>query len=155
MTKNFLFLGLLLGTARAATAQTPPATPGEERSYVTVQRVRKGVNDIHPEQEADQKAALLAGQLSLSPEQTARVRAAALLESQERLALLKKHNALTNHDGLREEGAAISQKFEQELKATLTPAQYERRLMTQARFRKLREQAEAAEKAGTPPATRP
>ncbi|MBF9143506.1 hypothetical protein [Hymenobacter properus] len=155
MTKNLLFLGLLLSAATAATAQTQPATPGVETSHIAVQRVRMGVNDINPEKEADQKASLLTGQLSLTPEQTARVRAAALVESQERLALLKKHNARTNHDGMKEEGEAITNKFENELKATLTPEQYERRLMIQARFRKIREQADAAEKAGAQPATRP
>ena len=148
MLKSFVFTGVLLGFATAATAQTQPAAPGATSGTIAVQRVRMGVNDIHPEQEADQKASLLAGQLSLSPEQTARVRAAALVESQERLALLKKENARTTHDGMKEEGEAISAKFENELKAILTPAQYERRLMIQARFRKIREQAEANEKAG-------
>ena len=83
------------------------------------------------------------------------MRAAALAESQARLASLIKENARTNHDGMKEEGEAITNKFEQELKATLTPAQYERRLMIQARYRKIREQADAAEKAGVQPTTRP
>ncbi|MDO7853199.1 hypothetical protein [Hymenobacter convexus] len=146
MAKKLLFLGVLLSLATAATAQTQPTAPGTEQSYITVRRERRGVNDINPEQDADRKASQLTGQLALSPEQTARVRAAALVESQERLALLKKHNALTNHDSLQGESAAIGQKFENELKATLTPEQYERRLMIQERFRKLREQAEAAGK---------
>jgi hypothetical protein len=152
MSRNLLFLGALLSLATAA-AQTQPAAPGVEKSYITVKQERRGVNDIHPEQEADQKASLLAGQLSLSPEQTARVRAAALVESQERLASLLKENARTNHDGMKEEGEAITNKFENELKATLTPAQYERRLMIQARFRKIREQAGLSDQPA--PATRP
>ncbi|MDO7846666.1 hypothetical protein Q5H92_09885 [Hymenobacter sp. M29] len=157
MLKHLLFLGALLSLATAATAQTQPAAPGTEQSYITVKRERRGVNDINPDQEAERKASQLTGQLALSPEQTVRVRAAALIESQERLALLKKHNAQTNHDTLQEEGRAISNKFEEQLKAILTPEQYERRLMIQERFRKIREQADAAGKTdGQPvPVTRP
>ncbi|MCC3153857.1 hypothetical protein Q3A66_13090 [Hymenobacter sp. BT770] len=155
MRKIFLFVGTLMGITTASSAQTQPVAPSTGTAPVMVQRLRLGVNDINPEQQADREASTMAGQLSLSPEQTTRVRAAALVQAQQRLALLKKHNATNDHDALKGEDVAINNQFENELKATLTPTQYERRLMIQARYRKIREQADANEKAGIPPAVRP
>lgn len=142
---NTLLLGLaLLGNALGATAQTalpPPAAVG-------VQQVRVSAADMNPELEAAQTADRLTGQLSLSAEQTAQVRAAALTWAQERRALLVKHNGQRDHSTLQAEGAAIETQYETRLKTILTPAQEERRQMIRARFRKIREEADAREKAG-------
>ena len=117
--------------------------------------MRRTAAEINPELEATQTADQLTGQLSLSPEQTARVQAVALTHSQKSRALLVKHNAQNDHNTLQDESNAIEAKYESQLTAILTPAQVERRAVIQARFRRIREQAELDGEVAPMPATRP
>ncbi|MET4075315.1 hypothetical protein [Hymenobacter sp. UYCo722] len=144
MRKDFLLSLTLLGSALAATAQTTLPLP----TAVGVQRVRVSATEMNPEMEAARTADQLTGQLTLSPEQTTRLRAATLAWSQARRALLVKHNGLRDHSTLQAESTAIESQYEEQLKAILTPAQEERRQLINARFRKIREDADAREKAG-------
>ena len=157
MKKRLCLAGALLCISAAATAQTQPVVQPSATAPVGVQRIRKSAAEIVPEQEADQTASILTGQLTLNPDQTARVRAAALTWSQEHRALLVKHNAMTDHSTLQAEGAAIDAKYDSLLNAILTPAQIERRQVIQARYRRIREQAGLGDKPGSTPAapTRP
>ena len=151
MHKPFLLSLTLLGNALAAAAQTiipPPATVG-------VQRVRVSAGGINPELDAARDTDLLTGQLILNPEQSARVRAAALARYQDRRALLVKHDAMSDHSKLQEESSAIETQYETQLKVILTPAQEERRQLIRDRFRKIREQAELEGKIAPLPAARP
>ncbi len=151
MRKPFLLSLALLGGTLAANAQTTPPPPAN----VGVQRVRVSAAEMNPERDAARDTDLLAGQLSLSPEQATRVQAAALTRHQDRRALLVKHNAMRDHSKLPEESAAIETQYEARLQAILTPAQEERRQMIRARFRKIREQAELEGKIAPIPAARP
>ena len=154
MRTLLLMSGVLLGNTLVATAQTLPTTPAAAAGS-GVQRVRRSAAEINPELEAAETADRLTGQLSLGPEQTARVKAAAFSWVQARRDLLVKHNAQRDHSTLQAEGNAIEAQYESQLTAILTPAQAARRAVIQARFRRIREQADANEKAGIPPATRP
>ncbi|GAA4028931.1 hypothetical protein GCM10022409_11300 [Hymenobacter glaciei] len=144
MNKTFLLSLALLGNTLAASAQTTQPVP----ATMGVQRVRVSAAEMNPELEAARTADQLTGQLTLSPAQTTRVRAAARSWSQARRDLLVKHNGLRDHSTLQAEGAAIETQYETQLKSILTPAQEERRQMIRARFRKIREEADAREKAG-------
>ena len=147
MRTLFLFGGALLGCTLAASVQTTPPSPAACAAPIGVQRVRRTAAEINPELEIPQTADRLTGQLALSPEQTARVHAVALAHSQARRTLLVKHNVQSDHSTLQAESNAIEAQYDSQLTAILTPTQVERRAVIQARFQKIREEADAREKA--------
>lgn len=153
MTKHLLALGLLL-TAGAAHAQTAPATaPAAAPVTVGVRRVMVSSN-TPPESRADEETQRLTGQLSLSPEQATRVRAAALVKAQARQAKLRKLEAAHAHGRipLDAEDKAIEDNFEVQLQAICTPAQNQKYQVMQARYRRLSARADSMRKAAPAPA---
>jgi hypothetical protein len=139
--KALLSLCILnLWTCQSALAQTQP-TPSATRVVVTQRRIG---SDTPPAQLADEETTRLVGQLSLSPEQTTQVRAAALKRAQAHQALLRKYEAMHFVGTVPPaEGLAIEAEFEAQLKAICTPEQYARHEAMRARFRRLRAQSDS------------
>lgn len=150
MKKLLLFAGLLPGlSARAQTAPpatAPPTRLGVARRYIGA--------DTPPEQLADERATRLAGQLSLSPEQTTQVHAAELTRAQARQAKLRKLEAAHAHGVIPPdaEDKAIEDQFEAQLQVICTPAQYQKYQLMQARFRRLSARADSLRRAAPAPA---
>ena len=140
MKKITLLIGL--GAALPALAQTQPSAGLPAGVSVTRRVVR---SDTPPEQLADERVSLLASQLGLSPEQTAKARTAELARAQARQARLRQLEA-SHARGIIKPGPedkVIEDNFEAQLKAICTPAQYEHHQTTQARFRRLSAQADS------------
>jgi uncharacterized protein (DUF58 family) len=134
---------LVLWACQAALAQTQPA-PVVTKVGVTQRRIG---SDFPPAQRADEETTRLVGQLSLSPEQTTQVRAAALKKAQAHQAQLRKYEAMNFVGRVSPaEGQAIEAQFEAQLKAICTPEQYAKREKMQARFRQLRAQYDSLER---------
>jgi hypothetical protein len=136
--KTLLSLCLLgFGTAQAALAQTQP-DPVVTKVVVTQRRIG---SDYPPAQRADEETTRLVGQLSLSPEQTTQVRAAALKKAQAHQRMLRKYEEMKFVGRVPPgEGQAIDAEFEAQLKAICTPEQYSKREKMQARLCRLRAQ---------------
>jgi hypothetical protein len=149
MKKILALLSLL--PALPALAQTQPAAPlptgvGVARRYIG--------SDTPPEQLADEETKMLTSRLSLSPEQVVQVRAAALTKAQAYQARLRRLETSQHAQGFIPKGPediAIETKFEQQLQAICTPAQYERQQVITARFRRLSARADSARRAGGQP----
>jgi uncharacterized protein YciI len=142
--RTLLSLCLLgFGTAQAALAQTQP-DPVVTKVVVTQRRIG---SDFPPAQRADEETTRLVGQLSLSPEQTTQVRAAALKKAQAHQKVLRKYEEMKFVGRVPPgEGQAIEAEFEAQLKAICTPEQYAKREKMQARFRQLRIQYDSLER---------
>lgn len=127
-------LALGLSAAQAALAQTQP-DPAATRVAVTQRRIG---SDTPPAQMADEETARLTGQLSLSPEQTTQVRAAALKKAQAYQILLRKYEAMHFVGPVPPaEGRAIEAEFEAQLKAFCMPEQYASRQRMRVRLRRI------------------
>ena len=138
---SLLALGLAAGPA--ALAQTQPS-PSTTRVAVTQRRIG---SDTPPAELAAEETTRLAGQLSLSPEQTTQVQAAALKKAQAHQAQLRKYEAMHFVGRVPPaEGMAIEAEFEAQLKAICTPEQYAKREKMQARFRQIRARYDSLER---------
>jgi hypothetical protein len=105
-------------------------------------------SDTPPEQLAEEETDRLTGQLSLSPEQVTRVRAAALKRAQAHQAQLRKYEAMHFVGTVPPaEGLATEAEFEAQLKTICTPEQNARREVIAARFRQLRARADSLRQA--------
>ncbi|RZK87989.1 MAG: hypothetical protein EOO62_38350, partial [Hymenobacter sp.] len=145
MKKLLVLLSLLPGLPALAQTQ-PAATPP---ANVQVARVRIG-SDTPPEQPAEEETNMLTRRLGLSPEQVVKVSAAALTKAQARQARLRQLETTQHAQGFIPKGPediAIEEKFEQQLQAICTPAQYERQKTISARFRRLSARADSARRA--------
>jgi uncharacterized protein (DUF58 family) len=143
MKATLPFLALSFSVSQATLAQTQPA-PVITKVVVTQRRIGA---DFPPAQRADEETTRLVGQLSLSPEQTTQVRAAALKKAQAHQAMLRKYEAMHFVGKVPPaEGQAIEAEFETQLKAICTPEQYAKREKMQARFRQLRVQYDSLER---------
>jgi len=133
--KTLFFLCLLgFGAARAALAQTQP-DPVVTKVVVTQRRIG---SDFPPAQRADEETTRLTGQLGLSPEQVAQVRAAALKKAQAHQKMLRKYEEMSFVGRVPPgEGQTIEAEFEAQLKAICTPEQYAKREKMKARLRRI------------------
>lgn len=116
MKKMLALLTAVLLTAGAAAAQTAPASPGRLQQRA----------DLTPEQRADMQVQRLSKQLSLTADQTPKVRAIALAQVQELQALRGKYAAAGSRQGMGAELKAAQGTFETQLKEVLTADQYSR-----------------------------
>lgn len=149
MKKLLVLLSLLPGLP--ALAQTQPAAPPLPAG-VRVTQVRVSAN-TPPEQVAEEETKMLTTRLSLSPAQVVQVRAAALTHAQDNQARLRQLDASHAKGRIPRgpEDIAIEEKFEQQLQAICTPAQYELQKTITARYRRLSAQADSARRAGGQP----
>ncbi|MGI4863821.1 MAG: hypothetical protein ACRYFZ_07845 [Janthinobacterium lividum] len=148
MKKITLLIGIC--AALPTLAQTQPSAGLPVGVSVTRRVIRA---DTPPEQLADERASRLASQLGLSPEQTAKVRAAELARAQARQARLRQLEA-SHARGIIKPGPedkAIEDNFEAQLKAICTPAQYEHHQTMKARFRRLSARADSLRLASPAP----
>lgn len=139
--RNFLFWAAtgLSSTVAAQTAPAPALRPRVERQQFTA--------DTPPEPTARQLTEQLKGQLSLSPAQTTQVYEAALACQQAYRAMLRRREAPGTYEPIAQEQQAIEAAYEARLKPILTPTQAARYQVIQARYRKIRAQYEAEQKA--------
>ncbi|MBC8085430.1 MAG: hypothetical protein H7Z21_19700 [Hymenobacter sp.] len=118
MKKTLVILAALLLTVRAASAQSTDMTAtGREM------QLDQGRDNITPEQRADMQTQRLTKQLSLSTDQSTRVRAIALAENQEVQVLRGKYTAAGSRKGAGQELKALVDKYDAQLKAVLTAEQ--------------------------------
>lgn len=120
MKKMLAFLAAALLTAGAVSAQTT-ASPTARPAGRLQPRA-----DMTPEQRADAQAQRLTKQLSLTADQTPKVRAIALAQGQELQALRSRYAAAGSRQGMGAELKAAQEKFETQLKEVLTADQYGR-----------------------------
>lgn len=141
MRKHLLLLALW--PALPALAQVAPATP----TGVSVTR-RVVTSSTPPQQLADEHTAQLTRQLTLTPEQAEKVRAAELTRAQEHQAILRKYEALHWSGRIPPaEAEAADAKFEAQLAAICTPEQNQRRSVMRARFRQARARYDSLQQA--------
>ncbi|RSK46967.1 hypothetical protein [Hymenobacter rigui] len=106
---------VLAGTAAAQTTATPlPRPDGMDQNR----------QNLTPEQRADRQAQNLTRQLSLSADQTPKVRAIALAQAQEMQTLRDKYTTAGSRQGMGQDLKATQEKYDAQLKAVLTTDQY-------------------------------
>ena len=120
MKKMLAFLTAALLTAGSVSAQTAP-TPAARPAGRQQQRP-----DLTPEERADAQAQRLTKQLSLTADQTPKVRAIALAQVQELQTLRGKYAAAGSRQGMGAELKAAQAKVDTQLKDVLTADQYSR-----------------------------
>lgn len=132
---------LLLSSTANASAQTQ-SNADVSTAPIGVSRQRVRVGTVPPEKRAEEMTSLLQGQLSLNPEETKQVYTVTLAYTQAIQAngLRYEREGMSAYQHEPQDTAELKTKYEAQLKAVLTPAQYERHLLIQERFRKLREQ---------------
>ena len=122
MKKTLLAALVALATLGTAAAQTKmaPVAPGQNPPTMGH---GKGHGHKTPEQKADHRAAKLAKELGLNADQEAKVEAILLAENKEMMALHSKDAPGTRGE-MAPEMKAVRDKYDAELKAVLTPAQF-------------------------------
>ncbi|MBD2715461.1 hypothetical protein KBK19_10480 [Microvirga sp. STR05] len=133
MKKMLVVLAAFALTAGAVSAQTT-AQPGRMGQGRTHDAART------PEQHADMQTKRLTQQLSLSADQSAKVRELALAENQELQALRGKFAAADSRKGAGQEMKAIQAKYDAQLKSVFSAEQYTKYLqMREERMDKRKE----------------
>lgn len=119
MKKTLAILAAFLLTAGAASAQSSDlATAGRGN------RMSQGRGgNMTPEQRADMQTQRLTKELTLTADQSTKVRTIALAENQELQALRAKFSSAGSRQGAGQEMKAIREKYDAQLKAVLTPEQ--------------------------------
>lgn len=119
MKKTLAILAAFLLTAGAASAQSSDlATAGRANRMGQ----GRGAN-MTPEQRADMQTQRLTKELTLTADQSTKVRTIALAENQELQALRAKFSSAGSRQGAGQEMKAIREKYDAQLKAVLTPEQ--------------------------------
>lgn len=120
MKKTLFLLAVFALTAGAASAQTT-----RQGSSDQMQRpMRSDRMNMTPEQRADQQAQRLTRQLSLSADQTAKVKALSLSQQQEMQTVRGQASASTDRRAMMQNMKASRAKYEEQLKGILTSDQY-------------------------------
>ena len=133
MKKMLVVLAAFALTAGAASAQTTPQA-GRMGQGRTQDAART------PEQRADMQTKRLTQQLSLSADQSAKVRELALAENQELQALRGKFASADSRKGAGQEMKAIQEKYDAQLKSVFSAEQYTKYLqMREERMDKRKE----------------
>ncbi len=126
MKKLIYCVVLLSGVSTFVLAQTPPpAQPNQgpaQRQAGPNHEPRKP-GPISSEERAERRASRLTKELSLTPEQTTKVKALFLQQEKEMDSAREKSASATDKSGIRGDMKALHEKHEQELKAILTPEQ--------------------------------
>ncbi|HEX8425723.1 hypothetical protein [Hymenobacter sp.] len=119
MKKTLVILATFLLTAGAASAQSSDlATDGRQNGMGQ----GRG-NNMTPEQRADMQTQRLTQELTLTADQSTKVRAIALAESQELQALRAKFASADSRQGAGQEMKTVREKYDAQLKAVLTADQ--------------------------------
>lgn len=129
MKKMLSLLAAVVLAAGTVSAQTTPVAAGTA-PMARQGRMGQGQMNMTPEQHADMMSQRLTKQLSLSPDQTAKVREMALAQGQEMQALRAKYPAGSDRRAALPEMKALKDKYDAQLKTILTPeqaAQYEQK----------------------------
>ncbi|UOQ67466.1 DUF4890 domain-containing protein [Hymenobacter volaticus] len=119
MKKTLAILAAFLLTVGAASAQSADLTTSGRGNRMGQGR---GGN-MTPEQRADMQTQRLTKELSLSADQSTKVRTIALAETQELQALRAKFSSADSRQGAGQEMKAVREKYDAQLKAVLTPEQ--------------------------------
>lgn len=125
MKRTLVLLAAFALTSAAASAQTKmaPVAPGQN-APAAVAGPGKGHRDKSPGEKADRKAAHMAKELGLNADQENKVEQILLAERQEMAGLRDKATANGTRKGLGPEAKAVRAKYDEQLKAVLTPEQY-------------------------------
>jgi Spy/CpxP family protein refolding chaperone len=119
MKKTLAILAAFLLTAGAASAQSSDLVTASRGNRTGQGR---GGN-MTPEQRADMQTQRLTKELTLTADQSTKVRTIALAENQELQALRAKFSSADSRQGAGQEMKAIREKYDAQLKAVLTPEQ--------------------------------
>ena len=148
MKKSLVLLAALALTSASAFAQTKmaPVAPGQNPATPVIgtmdmspgKGLGKGHGKSHktPEQKADHRAAKLAKELGLTPDQETKVETLLLAENKEMMALRGTATPGTRPSpGQMAEMKAVREKYNGQLKAVLTPDQYTKLMAKRAEKR--------------------
>lgn len=122
MKKSLILFAAFVFTVGAASAQT--ATQNDRGQMQRPMRGQGMRNTMTPEQRADQQAQRLTKQLSLSTDQTAKVKALALSQQQQRQNMRSQASASTDRQAMMQSMKASRDQYEEQLKGILTSDQY-------------------------------
>ena len=142
MKKTLLAALVALATAGTAAAQTKmaPVAPAQNPPAMSHGEGHgKGKGHKTPAQKADRRAAKMAKELGLNPDQEAKVEAILLAENQEMTALHSKATPGTRGEMLPEMKAARD-KYDAQLKAVLTAEQFAKLQAERAEHREERKE---------------
>ncbi|UOR03845.1 DUF4890 domain-containing protein [Hymenobacter aerilatus] len=120
MKKSLILFAAFILSVGAASAQTAQNETGRMQRPMRGQ----GMRNMTPEQRADQQAQRLTKQLGLSADQTAKVKALALAQQQERQEMRGQASASTDRQAMMQNMKASHAKYEEQLKGVLTSDQY-------------------------------
>ncbi|MDF7810456.1 hypothetical protein [Hymenobacter sp. YC55] len=121
MKKTLVILAAFFLTAGAASAQSSDLTTAGRGNRMGMGQGRGG--NMTPEQRADMQTQRLTKELSLTADQSTKVRTIALAENQELQALRAKFSSADSRQGAGQEMKAVREKYDAQLKAVLTPEQ--------------------------------
>ncbi|WP_219160907.1 DUF4890 domain-containing protein [Hymenobacter profundi] len=119
MKKSLILFAAFVFTMGAASAQT---TTQNETGQMQRPMRGQGMRNMTPEQRADQQAQRLTKQLSLSADQTTKVKSLALAQQQERQTM--RTQASADRQAMMQNMKASRDKYEEQLKGILTSDQY-------------------------------